>query len=77
MIVNPIIMLAFGVALLVFFWGIVQFISSEAQADAKRAQGQKKIIFGLLGMFIMVSAFGIIRLILATFGITPSGYPFN
>ena len=74
LVLNPIITLAFAVALLVFFWGIVQFINSET-ADAKRAEGQRKLIFGLIGMFVMVSAFGIIRFILSTFGITPPSYP--
>ena len=76
LVLNPIIILAFAVALLVFFWGVVQFINSET-ADSKRAEGQRKLIFGLLGMFIMISAFGIIRFILSTFRITASGYPFN
>ena len=73
LIINPIIILAFAVALLVFFWGLVQFIMSET-ADAKRKDGSKKIIYGLLGMFVMISAYGIIRLILDTFGILAPGY---
>jgi len=75
LILNPIIKLAFAIALLVFIWGIVQFIRSET-ADTKRADGLKKITYGLLGMFVMISAFGIIRLIMGIFGITP-GYPFD
>lgn len=75
-VLNPIIALLFAVALLIFFYGIVQFINSET-SDSKREQGKRKIIYGLVGMFIMFSAYGIIRLILATFGITPSGYPFG
>ncbi len=74
-ILNPIIGLAFAVALLVFFWGIFQFIASET-ADAKREEGKKKILWGLVGMFIMFSAYGLIRLLLGIFGITP-GYPFQ
>jgi len=73
-ILNPIIALAFAIALLVFFWGIFQFINSET-ADTKRDEGKRKIFYGLFGMFIMVSAFGLIRLILGTFGITPPSYP--
>ena len=76
LILNPIIMLAFAVALLIFFWGIFQFINSET-ADDKREEGKRKIFYGLFGMFIMVSAYGLIRLVLGTFGISPSGYPFN
>ncbi len=75
LIINPIIILAFVVALLVFFWGIFQFIQSET-ADAKRDDGKKKILYGLLGMLVMFSAYGIIRLILATFGLPNPGYPF-
>lgn len=74
-ILNPLIVLAFAVALLIFFWGIFQFISSET-ADAKRGEGQKKILYGLLGMFIMFSAYGIIGLILDTFSLPhPSNLP--
>lgn len=70
-ILNPIIILAFAVALLVFFWGIFQFVSSET-ADVKREEGKKKIFFGIIGMFIMLSAKGIIGVILSTFGIQGS-----
>ncbi|MEK7175870.1 MAG: hypothetical protein AAB695_00655 [Patescibacteria group bacterium] len=73
-VLNPLITLAFTVALLVFFWGIFQFINSET-ADAKRDEGKRKIFYGLLGMFIMISAFGLIRLILNTFGVNPPSYP--
>lgn len=74
-LLNPIIALLFAIALVVFIVGIVQFIASET-SDAKRDDGKKKIIWGLFGMFVMVSAFGLIRLILSTFGIDP-GYPFE
>lgn len=74
LILNPAIVLLFAVALLIFFWGIVQFISSET-ANTKRKEGQKKIIWGLVGLFIMFSAYGIIRLILNTFGLSSPSYP--
>ncbi len=72
-ILNPLILLAFAVAFIVFFWGIFQFIYSET-ADAKREEGKKKIFWGLFGMFIMVSAYGLIGLILGTFGIPSPSY---
>ena len=74
-ILNPLITLVFAVAFLVFVVGIIQFVGSET-ADTKREEGKKKIFYGLLGMFIMFSAYGLIRLILNTFGIPPPGYPF-
>lgn len=73
-VVNPVILLLFALALLIFVWGIVEFINSQT-ADAKRKEGQKKIIWSLVGMLIMFSAYGIIRLILNTFGIPSPSYP--
>jgi hypothetical protein len=73
-IINPLIVLIFAIAFVVFFYGIFQFISKET-ADDKREEGKKKIIYGLFGMFIMFSAYGLIRLILNTFGIPSPSYP--
>ena len=73
-ILNPLILLAFGIAFLVFFWGIFQFIRSQT-TDTERAEGKRKIFWGLFGMFVMISAFGLIRLILGTFGIPIPTYP--
>jgi len=75
-ILNPLILLVFAIAFLVFFWGIFQFISSET-VDAGREEGKRKIFWGIFGMFIMISAYGLIRLILGTFGIPTPNYPFN
>ncbi|MDO8569176.1 MAG: hypothetical protein Q7R89_00060 [bacterium] len=75
-ILNPLILLVFAVAFLVFFWGIFQFISSQT-VDAGREEGKRKIFWGLFGIFVMISAYGLIRLILGTFGIPSSNYPFN
>jgi len=64
-ILNPLIYLAFTVALLVFIVGIIQFISSET-SDGKRDKGKQKIVWGLVGMFIMFSAYGIVHLLVAS-----------
>ena len=69
-ILNPLILLAFAVASIVFFWGVLQFIASET-SDDNREKGKRKIFWGLFGMFIMISAYGLIRLITGTFGVTP------
>jgi len=73
LILNPLIGLAFAVALLIFFWGIFQFIASET-SDAKREEGKKKILWGLVGMFIMFSAYGLIGLLLGMLGVNVPPY---
>jgi uncharacterized membrane protein YfcA len=67
-ILNPIITLLFVLALVYFLWGVFEFIKN-AESPEKRAEGGKHILFGLLGMFIMLSAVGIINLLLGTMGL--------
>ena len=67
-ILNPIIALLFAIAFLYFFYGIFQFIASQT-ADSKREEGKRKIFYGLVGMFIMFSAYGLIGLVLDVLGV--------
>lgn len=71
-IINPTIALLFVVASVVFVWGLVQFIA-QTESEEDRAKGKRKIVWGLIGMFIMFSVFGIMRLLLNTFGIPVTG----
>lgn len=64
-ILNPLITLVFAIAFLIFVYGIFQFINSET-SDKARSQGKQKILWGLVGMTIMFSAYGIIRAIITT-----------
>ncbi|MEK7194349.1 MAG: hypothetical protein AAB660_01505 [Patescibacteria group bacterium] len=72
-IINPLIILVFAIAVLVFFFGIFQFIS-KAGESTEREKGKQKIIYGLIGMFIMFSAYGLIRIVLGTFGVSQPTY---
>ncbi|MEK7551898.1 MAG: hypothetical protein AAB534_00595 [Patescibacteria group bacterium] len=67
---NPIIYLMIGVSVVVFLWGIVEFIAKFDSEEVKE-RGKRNMFWGLIGMFIMFGVFGIIRLILGTFAITP------
>ncbi len=60
-IINPLIRLLFAVALVVFLWGIIEYIRGAGSSDS-REQGTRHIIWGLVGLFIMVSVYGIITL---------------
>lgn len=72
-ILNPVIILGFVVATIVFFYGIAKFIWS-ADSDTGREEGKKSILYGIIGLFIMFSVYGIVAFIKATFHITtPAG----
>ena len=71
-IINPIIGLLFAVALIVFLWGVVQFIF-RADSDVAREEGRRHMLWGVFGMFIMFAVFAIMRIIVNTFGIPDVG----
>ncbi len=65
-IINILIPLLIAMALVVFFWGLVKYIWSSGEGHE---QGKNVMIAGLVSLFIMVSVFGIIRLVGDTFGV--------
>lgn len=67
-IVQPLIAFMFVLAVLLFVWGIVEFIW-KADSDTERETGKQHMIWGIIGLFIMVSAFSIIKIFVNTFGI--------
>jgi len=66
-IVNPLIAVLFALALLYFAFGVVQYIRN-ADSDEGRQTGSKHIIWGIIGMAIIVAAFGIMNVICYTIG---------
>lgn len=60
--IYPFVSLLFAVATVVFIWGVIEFIA-RADDAAKRAESGKHILWGLVGMAIMVSFRGIILLL--------------
>ena len=67
-IVNPLILLLSAVALVVFAWGIFEFVRGAAD-EKSRAQGRRAVFWGIIGFVIIFGAYGIINLALGTFGI--------
>ena len=66
-IINPIIMLLFAVALLYFFWGLFRYMMALAQGD-NPSDSKQHMLWGILGMVIMFSVGGIIGLIQNSIG---------
>lgn len=75
-ILNPIIVLLFSIAFVVFMYGIVKLINNAAD-DKTRDDSKRAVMYGVIGMFVMVSAFGIIRVVLSIFGIEADIYPLS
>lgn len=66
-IVNPVIYFLFAIALLYFLYGVLVFIIN-ADDETARDTGKKHMLWGIIGLFIMVSVYGILGLIIGTIG---------
>jgi len=66
LIIDPAVLLIFSVGFLLFVWGLVEFIYDPADSG-KRENGKRHMIWGIIGMFIMISTAGIISIIDDTF----------
>ena len=66
-IINPAILIIFAAGFFLFVWGLVQFLwnlDEGAQSD-----GKQHMLWGIVGMLIMISVYGIIGLIDNSFGL--------
>jgi uncharacterized membrane protein YidH (DUF202 family) len=65
---NPLIAILFTVAIVVFFFGLARFIYN-ADDSAEKETGKRHMVYGLLGVVVMLSAYAILRLFATPFGI--------
>lgn len=68
-VINPIIVFMFAVALVVFMWGVIEFVANRDSDDA-RTTGRQHMLWGIVGIFIMMAVYAILKIIINTFGIT-------
>lgn len=66
-ILNPAIQVLIAVAVVLFLFGIVKYISS-GDDEAKRKEAKNYIIYGIVGLFVMVSVWGLVGILTGTFG---------
>jgi|GEM_PF-581417 len=67
-ILFPLITLLMALAFLVFLYGCFEYVR-KSSSDQGREQGKQHILWGVIGMFIMLSAYSILSLAAGTFGI--------
>lgn len=70
LILNPLIVLGFVVATIFLFFGIAEMIW---KSDSSDKDSRKNVMYGVVGLFIMFSVYGILNLVLSSFGISCSG----
>lgn len=71
-IINPMILLLFAAGFFLFMWGLVVFLWNLEEGAAQN-EGKQHMLWGIVGMLIMVSVYGIVGLLENTFGIGRAG----
>ena len=67
-IINPLILLLFALAVVYFLYGIFEFLSNQ-ENEEKKTKGKMHMLWGIIGITIMMGVFMIMNVILNTLNI--------
>ncbi len=59
------VLIALGV--IFFVWGVVQFVI--AQDEEAKTRGRDKMIYGIIGLAVIIALWGLVRIVTNTFGL--------
>ena len=65
-ILFPLIVLLMGLALLIFLWGAFQYVLKSGSEEG-RETGRRHLMWGIIGMLIMLSAYALLEIAAGTF----------
>jgi ABC-type thiamin/hydroxymethylpyrimidine transport system permease subunit len=63
-IINPIIIILFAVTFIFFIYGVFEYLWKSQSDPTKIKQGRSHMGWGLFGMFIMISVFGLFKFLI-------------
>ncbi len=67
-LINITIPVISGLTLLIFFWGLAKFIMAVGGDEKAVAEGKNLMIWGIIGLFVMLSIWGILHFLTDQFG---------
>ena len=70
--VNSLLPLLIGIAVLVLIVGIIRYITA-GEDEEKRGKARSLMIYGIIGLFVMVSMWGLVTFLGNAFGIERTG----
>jgi len=65
-LLNPLIFLMFGLAVLYFVYGAVAYFWAARNGSEKTDEARNNMIWGIVGMAIMISVYGIMQVVVGT-----------
>jgi uncharacterized membrane protein YidH (DUF202 family) len=68
MIINPLILFLFALAVVFFLYGVLEFLLNQ-ENEEKKTTGKSHMLWGVVGITIMLGVFAIMNIILRTLGV--------
>lgn len=62
----------FAFAFGAFVWGVAKFFFLDGGSEEGRVEGKQFVFWGILGMVVILSVWGLVNMLLSTLGIAPS-----
>jgi len=67
-ILDIVVPLLIAIAVVIFLYGVVKYITAGG-AEEKRAEARNVMIYGIVGLFVMVAVWGLVNILISTFGL--------
>lgn len=67
-IINPLILMLFAIAILIFLYGVVEFLINQSNEE-KKTTGKSHMIWGIVGITIMLGVWTILGFVLNILGV--------
>jgi hypothetical protein len=65
-IIVPVI---FAITFFIFVFGVLKYFIFHGDSDTEREHGRQFVLWGILGMVLMFSVWGVVNILLSTLGV--------
>ena len=72
---NYILTLLVALTLLTFLYGLMKYMYKGQESDQARSEGRKLMLWGIIGLFVMTSIWGLVALLSGLIGHDSSAIP--
>jgi uncharacterized membrane protein YidH (DUF202 family) len=69
MIINPIILFLFALAIVYFLYGVLEFLMNQ-ENEEKKTTGKSHMLWGIIGITIMLGVWTILGIVVNTLGVS-------
>lgn len=73
-LLDPVIPIIITIAVIYFLWGVGKYIMSSGDTE-KQEEARGMMIYGLIGLFVMVSVWGLVNILVSTVGLSNTAVP--